>query len=559
MRFPRRLAFATLSLFAPLALFAVTPPAGAAPALAPLDPTWGAAGIASFSLPDGGYVRSIARSPGGTVVMGVHSIGARRFELARLDASGSLDPSFAGDGTAETDLEPGRHSALTDLAVRPDGRIVAAGFTFKDNATRKFALARYRADGTLDPTFSGDGKLLTTFAEGSVIAPSVALGADGSVAVAGRLSDSRLAVARYRADGSLDRSFDGDGKLVLDLPGSKDDVADIALDGSALVLVGAAVDVDTGADTAVVRVLPDGRLDPAFGVGGIVMNDFGIGHDVAESVALDPERRIITAGAADGDLALARHLPSGQLDESFGVGGRVIVAAGPNESGTAGTGVAVLPDGRIAASGTHGFEGADIDTMVAVLASDGTPDPAFDGEDGIVLADLGTEGHFDEGGLLAVEPDGRMLVASSSGPGFEAPGPIAVARLVPSAPLADVGVALSAPGSASAGPVELLATVGNDGPVTATGVTLSVEVSQGITPPRVSQGRCALNRSRTTATCQLGDLQPGAQALVSTGTTVTGFEEGLFASATVTTTSIDPNPANDAVAAEVVISRDPVA
>ena len=87
----------------------------------------------------------------------------RRFTVARYFEDGSLDDSFGNSGVVTTDF-PG-HSVAQDVAIDKSGRIVVAGRA-SSPGHRKFALARYLPDGELDPAFSHDGKTITTFGSG---------------------------------------------------------------------------------------------------------------------------------------------------------------------------------------------------------------------------------------------------------------------------------------------------------------------------------------------------------------------------------------------------------
>ena len=124
-----------------------------------------------------------------------------------MAAPGDLDVSFSGDGKQTTDF--GGSDAAAAVAVQADGKIVVAG-----SSGGNFALARYGADGTLDPSFSGDG-LVTTDLGGTDDGQGVAIQADGKIVVAGG-SGGNFALARYTAGGVLDTSFSGDGMQTTD-------------------------------------------------------------------------------------------------------------------------------------------------------------------------------------------------------------------------------------------------------------------------------------------------------------------------------------------------------
>jgi len=176
------------------------------------------------------------------------SISSAVFALARYNTDGSLDTTFHGDGKVTTDVGSTGFESAEAIVLQPDGKIVVAGKPNND-----FALARYSADGSLDASFDGDGTVLTGFSPGSDDAAfSLVLQADNKLVAAGS-SDSDFALARYTTDGALDATFDGDGKVVTDIAAGSQDVAySLALqsDGK-LVAAGA-----SNADFAVARYLP---------------------------------------------------------------------------------------------------------------------------------------------------------------------------------------------------------------------------------------------------------------------------------------------------------------
>ena len=124
------------------------------------------------------------------------------------------------------------------MAIHADGKIVAAGYVLIGSLF-DFGLARYNTDGSLDTTFDGDGKVTTDFGD-SEDARGVAIQADGKIVAAGStLGD--FALARYNTDGSLDTTFGSDGKVTTDF-GDGDSARGIAIRGDRrLVAVGSAL------------------------------------------------------------------------------------------------------------------------------------------------------------------------------------------------------------------------------------------------------------------------------------------------------------------------------
>ncbi len=225
---------------------------------------------------------------------------------------GSLDPTFSTDGKVTTDFAGGFDEAFA-VALQPDGKIVAAGGAVVGSSPFDFALTRYNPDGSLDPTFGTDGKATTDFG-GTDEALAMALQPDGKIVAAGQAFTGSspdfavdFAVARYNPDGSLDSTFGTGGKVTTDFAGF-DAARAVALQPNGKIVAAGG----SSFDFAVARYKKHGSLDPSFGPGGKVTTDFASSTDVARAVALQPDGKIVAAGdAATGtsfDFALARYL-----------------------------------------------------------------------------------------------------------------------------------------------------------------------------------------------------------------------------------------------------------
>ncbi|MDQ1490100.1 MAG: hypothetical protein QOJ23_2614 [Actinomycetota bacterium] len=344
---------------------------------------------------------------------------------------GQLDVGFGVGGQRSTDLG-GTYDWGYATAVQPDGRILAAGVT-NARGTYDFVVTRYLASGALDPSFGDKGVAITDFGESWDWAYAVALQPNGQIVVAGvsdRSGSRDFALARYDADGQLDRHF-GNGGLVLTpvRPLSTDIVHGLAIQPDGNIVAGGVTYDDTVSlrphgDFMVVRYTPRGELDPAFGVGGVVTTNFdGESYDEPYAVALQPDGRIILGGASNtgggvgrifgaDNLALVRYLPNGLTDPSFGDGGKVVVDAGSMQESI--RGLALQRDGAIVAVGrTNGEKRGDM--LVARFLPNGAVDPSFGGaQAGLAIDDLGTA----EEGLssVALAPDGTIIAGGIAAP-----------------------------------------------------------------------------------------------------------------------------------------------
>ena len=213
--------------------------------------------------------------------------GGLRLRLARYNPNGSLDPSFSGDGRQTTDF--GGSDEAKGVALRATAR---SSRSATRGAGDHFALARYNPNGSLDPSFSGDGKQTTDFG-GFDVAYGVTLQGDGKIVAVGGGGTAAggfggdFALARYNPNGSLDPSFSGDGKQTTDFGGfDRASGVELQADGK-IVAVG---NGGAGDDFALARYNPNGSLDPSFSADGRQTTDFG-GGDAAHGVALQGERQ----------------------------------------------------------------------------------------------------------------------------------------------------------------------------------------------------------------------------------------------------------------------------
>jgi uncharacterized delta-60 repeat protein len=348
----------------------------------------------------------------------VAAVSIGPIEVALAD-SGDLDLTFDTDGMVTTDF--GDIDGGYAVVIQPDGKIVVAGDTGFGLAS-DFAVARYDDDGSLDTTFSSDGKVITDFGTDYDRGKAIALQPDGKIVVAGDTGfglASDFAVARYNSDdGSLDTTFDGDGKVTTDFGGSNDEGRAIVVQPDGKIVVMGTAFIGDSLDFAIARYNVDGSLDTTFGGDGKVTTDFAGGSDAGNGVALQPDGKIVGVGKAAtssfGDFALARYNPDGSLDTTFGSGGKVTTDFGNNESGNA---VALQPDGKIAVVGNALV--VSYDFAVARYNVDGSLDTTFDG-DGKVTTDVVAH---DYGKTVAVQANGKIVMAgyftsSSDDPDF---------------------------------------------------------------------------------------------------------------------------------------------
>jgi uncharacterized delta-60 repeat protein len=383
-----------------------------------LDLTFGSGGRVSTPVGGAGHGEAVVIQPGGAIVTAgwrTTAVG-NDFALTRHDAAGNLDQGFGAGGIATTDLG-GDDDEAYDAALLADGGIVAVGRTDAAGFTKlDFGVARYRPDGTPNPGFGTGGIVSTDILGGGDQANAVAVQPDGKLVVAGFATrngiDGDFALVRYKPDGTLDQSFGTNGVVTTDLGTRGDDARALLIQPDGRIVVAGTADEDI----ALARYTPAGQLDATFGHGGTTITDLG-SEDVANGIALTPDGEIEVAGFTlgahvDRDFLLARYRADGSLDTSFADQGAVKTDLGGGDDFA--ENLVVDPDGRTILVG-RATSSTILDMAVVRYDADGTLDRSFDG-DGILTADFHGRGEF--GQDLALDSAGRIVAA-----GYTANGP----------------------------------------------------------------------------------------------------------------------------------------
>lgn len=329
-----------------------------------LDPAFSSGatpGYSLFNLGAGDYATDVVLQPDGRILIGGGD-GTADFTVLRvLPVDGTLDPSFgpaSTPGRTTFGLAPGKSEYGTNLALQSDGKIVVGGSGYY-STTQDLEIARIlNPGGTRDPSYGAGIGSVINFG-GQEYGGKVALQSDGKILIAGT-SGGGFAVARVDVPlGTLDTSFDSDGKATVNLGGGRG-ASDIAVQSDGKILVsgsGGAQDVE---DFAVARLLPGGSLDPTFGVGGKATVDFGA-DDVSRAMAVQPDGKIVLAGVTRpaageaGNMAITRLGVDGSLDTTFGQGGKTTIDLGAAEGAED---VALRPDGKTIVVGASGPAGS---------------------------------------------------------------------------------------------------------------------------------------------------------------------------------------------------------
>jgi uncharacterized delta-60 repeat protein len=330
-------------------------------------------------------------------------------------AQPELDISFNGTGHVTSGFDSGI-AYIADVVVQPDKKVVGIGtWHAPNNASSHFALTRYNEDGTIDTSFGQFGRVVSDFdpdAPGES-ATAGTIQPDGKIIAAGYVNgpqagQSRITVARYNTDGSLDLTFGSGGKFFYQQTPSINEAYTVAVgpDGS----IAAAGEYFAGAtiQTVVIRLDPSGVLQASMtDIRGSILND----RNVPTSVAIQPDGKIITSGffspsGGAGGITFVRYNPDGSKDVTFGSGGRLLLSNGSNQAINA---IAVQPDGRIVGAGLSGP-----DFMVMRMWGNGMLDISFS-DDGRASAAFPTSGAAT---AVHVKPNGKIIAAGTVAANF---------------------------------------------------------------------------------------------------------------------------------------------
>ena len=233
---------------------------------------------------------------GKIVVVGTNDGNEQDIAIARYNTDGSLDTSFDGDGKVV--VNAGNDDEGFGVAVQTDGKIVVVGTQYS-GLDDDFLVLRLHADGSPDAGFGVNG-IVTTDITGGDEALDVSIQGDGKIVVAGRTLDfgtfaSGFAIVRYNANGSLDTSFDTDGKVTTVSVGS-DGAFAVALQGDGKIVLGGAS--EQGSDFVVVRYNTNGSLDTTFDSDGIVTTPLGCCDSFRGDLAVQADGKILGVSRA---------------------------------------------------------------------------------------------------------------------------------------------------------------------------------------------------------------------------------------------------------------------
>jgi uncharacterized delta-60 repeat protein len=312
--------------------------------------------------------------------------------IARYKIDGSLDSSFSDDGKEFNYIE----GEVYTLAIQQDEKIVTGGYN-----NDGFTISRYNISGTLDSSFSNDGISTINF---TGAAKSVTIQKDGKIVAVGGGSNAGFAIARINLDGSLDKTFDGDGKQTINFSSGYAAANSVITQTDGRIVVAGfrqtGSDPDYSYDFAIARCNTDGSLDNSFSGDGKQTTDFEGSNDFANSAALQSGGKIVVAGNA-----FARYNTDGSLNTAFNKNGKLPIETG-HPGFTNYTSTKIQKDGKVIAAG-YTWNGSNFDFAVARYNTDGSADSTFD-SDGKQTTAIGSRDDYINS--ATIQDDGKIVV-----------------------------------------------------------------------------------------------------------------------------------------------------
>lgn len=377
-----------------------------------IDSTFGNKGIVLTSTGNGNDVaNSVAFQNDGKIIVAGNN--NNDIVLVRYNIDGKIDNTFGNNGIEVTNLG-GSTDIGASLVILPDNKIIVGGYS-GNYPKYYFALARFNSYGKLDSSFGENGKTITSIGTISDAGRSIALQSDGKIIVAGysnSSSNSIFALIRYNDDGSLDSSFDSDGKVTTTIGIANSIIRTIAIQSDEKIIVSGYSYSKSSFDYEVVvaRYNKNGSLDNSFGNGGIITTDNLNGNDYGESILIQKDKKILVAGYSfTGFVSLIRYNPNGSIDNAFSNNGKFSFQFGAiyqNDFSST-----LQDDGKIIVCGFSNRNNTNSSFSMIRINTLGLIDNSF-GIDGIVVTKIGIGN--DVATSVILQKDGKIVLAGKS-------------------------------------------------------------------------------------------------------------------------------------------------
>jgi len=321
-----------------------------------LDPTFGQNGVVITAISSNNDVGNdmVIQDDGKVLVAGYTTL-SNDFDLLllRYKPDGGIDSAFGNNGVLVMDVEE-ENNILQSIELLSDGRILGFGRVGND-----LALFQYLSAGIVDNTFGNGGVAVTDLGFDQQIPTDLLVLENGTVLVSASVGpgqEMNAIVCRFTDDGNLDDGFNTIGWVSLSVNPSFVNLArNVAVTSDGKIIVsGSSYNGASESEVFAARLQSDGQVDASFGNGGIVLIDVGLGYDFADALVLQPDQKILLAGYTnDGTISnfdILRIDAAGTLDLAFGNNGVVITEVSVGDNGV--NSMALQPDGKLVVAGS---------------------------------------------------------------------------------------------------------------------------------------------------------------------------------------------------------------
>jgi uncharacterized delta-60 repeat protein len=340
--------------------------------------------------------------------------------LSIAQSPGDLDKTFGKGGRVNLGIG-GYYDVATSMALQHNGKIVLVGYGKESPASFKgLSMARYLQNGEIDYDFGNLGVIhrLTKDLEGE--AYSVAIQKDDKIVVTGysispATNNEEITLIRFTKNGNIDRLFGDKGFIVTKISDEKDVAESVAVQNDGKIIVVGTTDHKPTADIVLIRYDEYGQLDYSFGISGIVITDINSALDIGKDVAIQKDGKIVVSGFTHVDkkffMVLLRYSSNGDLDPAFGKNGVVIT----DINGRRGKmDMVIQNNGKIILVGPSEVEESHHFTVLR-FNNNGTLDKSF-GNNGVTKTIIGD---YSEAESVALDRDGNIVVAGTTELGNE--------------------------------------------------------------------------------------------------------------------------------------------
>jgi uncharacterized delta-60 repeat protein len=320
----RRPTYRTLVCLSLISILALLSGGVASAAPGDVDTSFGDAGSKTVTLGNPADIGGIVRRSDGSFVIGA-SATAYAYTVA-LKPNGQPLMTYGTAGVASIAVPGALDVYITDIATRSNDATVVVGYDSAMSGPNRFVIAKFRADGEPDLTFSNDGVTRIGFPQGDAYGYGVAIQPDGKIVVVGEVDPgsnvSNPAILRLNANGTLDKAFADHGRKVIKL---QDGVKGydgiwraVIQSGGKIAMAGWQARMNGSYKTLAMRLKPGGVLDKAFAGDGIAIIDADGTDNWAYGLAKDGDKLVLGLHVASNAAGFLRLTADGKRDRSFG-------------------------------------------------------------------------------------------------------------------------------------------------------------------------------------------------------------------------------------------------